>query len=87
MFVERTAIIWHTFPMQVSTTIHEMAHAIGQEHEQSRSDRDKYVTMLWANTEGGSKNENMAKSSTHDYNPYDYESVLQYSLTVSSFKI
>ncbi|XP_048730018.1 blastula protease 10-like [Ostrea edulis] len=65
----------------VSTTIHEMAHAIGQEHEQSRSDRDNYVTMLWANTNGAERNPNMAKSITHDYNPYDYESVLQYSLT------
>ncbi|XP_065942368.1 MAM and LDL-receptor class A domain-containing protein 1 isoform X2 [Magallana gigas] len=66
--------------VSVSTTIHEMAHAIGQLHEQSRNDRDNYVTMLWSNIQGGKTNNNMAKSNTYDYNPYDYESVLQYSL-------
>lgn len=59
-----------------------MTHAIGQEHEQSRNDRDNYVTMLWSNIQGGETNNNMAKSNTYDYNPYDYESVLQYSLRV-----
>ncbi|KAK3087453.1 hypothetical protein FSP39_006069 [Pinctada imbricata] len=57
-----------------------MCHAIGQMHEQSRSDRDNYVTMLWQNIRGGRGNNNMAKSSTLDNNPYDYESVLQYGL-------
>ena len=70
---------------KVSTTIHEMAHAIGQMHEQSRSDRDNHVTMLWSNIQGGRSNNNMAKTDTHDYNPYDYESVLQYSLTVHMY--
>ncbi|XP_061183018.1 MAM and LDL-receptor class A domain-containing protein 1-like [Saccostrea echinata] len=70
--------------VSLSTTVHEMTHAIGQMHEQSRSDRDNHVTMLWANTQGGTGNFNMAKSTTHDYNPYDYESVLQYSLTAFS---
>lgn len=71
--------------MKVSTAIHEMAHAIGQEHEQSRDDRDNYVTMLWSNIKGGEKNRNMEKTNTYDNNPYDYESVLQYSLTVCLF--
>ncbi|XP_052711506.1 MAM and LDL-receptor class A domain-containing protein 1-like isoform X2 [Crassostrea angulata] len=65
----------------LSTTVHEMTHAIGQMHEQSRNDRDNYVTMLWSNINGGTGNYNMAKSQTFDRNPYDYESVLQYSLT------
>lgn len=62
-----------------------MTHAIGQMHEQSRNDRDNYVTMLWSNINGGTGNYNMAKSLTFDRNPYDYESVLQYSLTVNLF--
>nr|XP_034302445.1 blastula protease 10-like isoform X2 [Crassostrea gigas] len=67
--------------ISVSTAVHEMAHAIGQMHEQSRNDRDNYVTMLWNNIQEGHDNINMAKTQTFDNNPYDYESVLQYSLT------
>ena len=52
-------------------------------HEQSRKDRDNYVTIKWANVQGGTGNNNMAKSDTLDNNPYDLESVLQYSVTVS----
>ena len=70
------------FLIKLSTTVHEMAHAIGQLHEQSRGDRDDHVIMKWDNIQGGRDNINMAKDDTHDYNPYDYESVLQYSLTV-----
>lgn len=74
----------HPWCISVSTTVHEMAHAIGQKHEQSRNDRDNYVTMLWNNIQRGTDNHNMAKSNTLDNNPYDYESVLQYSLTAFS---
>lgn len=75
----------HGVFLQVSTAVHEMAHAIGQKHEQSRNDRDNYVTVLWSNIQGGEDNHNMAKSKTLDNNPYDYESVLHYSLTVCLF--
>ncbi|XP_033726709.1 MAM and LDL-receptor class A domain-containing protein 1-like [Pecten maximus] len=63
------------------TVLHEMCHAIGMEHEQSRMDRDKYVTMLWDNIKNGRDNANMKKWDTEDVNPYDYESILQYYLT------
>ena len=59
-----------------------MAHAIGQVAEPIRSDRDDHVIMKWDNIEGGRDNKNFAKYDTHNYNPYDYESVLQDSLTV-----
>ena len=60
-----------------------MLHAMGGQHEQSRSDRDKYVEIGWDSLKGGTSNINMKKGSTQDNNPYDAESAMQYALYVS----
>ncbi|KAM4040795.1 LOW QUALITY PROTEIN: meprin A subunit alpha [Anomaloglossus baeobatrachus] len=60
---------------------HEILHALGFYHEQSRTDRDDYVQIWWSEiTEGMGHNFN-----TYDDNyitdlntPYDYESVMHY---------
>ncbi|NXA49209.1 MEP1A protein, partial [Nothocercus julius] len=61
---------------------HEILHALGFYHEQSRMDRDDYVTIWWDEILTG-KEHNFLKyddSFISDLNtPYDYESVMHYA--------
>ncbi|XP_061185102.1 protein SpAN-like [Saccostrea echinata] len=65
---------------QVQTILHELMHAAGMHHEQSRDDRDHYITVNYNNVVGGTSNKNMNIHPTYDRYPYDAESVLQYGL-------
>ncbi|XP_078131550.1 meprin A subunit alpha [Sander vitreus] len=60
---------------------HELLHALGFYHEQSRSDRDDYVKIWWDQIEEG-KDHNFEKYEDDfitDLNtPYDYESIMHY---------
>ncbi|XP_030577811.1 meprin A subunit alpha [Archocentrus centrarchus] len=60
---------------------HELLHALGFYHEQSRSDRDDYVIISWDQIEEG-KEHNFNKYEDDfitDLNtPYDYESIMHY---------
>ncbi|KAL6486044.1 hypothetical protein MHYP_G00054360 [Metynnis hypsauchen] len=60
---------------------HELLHALGFYHEQSRSDRDDYVQIWWDQiTEGKEHNFNKYDDSfiTDLNTPYDYESIMHY---------
>jgi len=63
------------------TIMHEFLHAFGFYHEQSRYDRDDYVTINWDNIQPGTEN-NFNKYTeaqiTHLGTPYDYGSVMHY---------
>lgn len=61
--------------------LHEMGHTVGMTHEQSRSDRDQYVTVHWEHVLEGEENQNLAKEDTENHNiPYDYSSLMHYSV-------
>ncbi|XP_047736171.1 embryonic protein UVS.2-like [Hyalella azteca] len=58
--------------------IHELGHAMGLEHEQSRSDRDDNIIVVTANIAPGDE-ANFNKENTVNFGlPYDYYSVMQY---------
>jgi len=62
------------------TTQHEFMHSIGLWHEQSRKDRDDYITILEDNIiDGKHHNFNIRTDSDSLRSLYDYDSVMHYT--------
>ncbi|KAL4661067.1 meprin A subunit alpha-like [Arapaima gigas] len=63
------------------TIMHELLHALGFYHEQSRTDRDDYVDIWWNQVLPGMEH-NFVKYDetliTDQNTPYDYESIMHY---------
>jgi len=63
----------------VGTFLHEMGHVIGLWHEQSRSDRNSYVTVNYNNVIKGSwSNFESPGDNAQNLTLYDYGSVMEY---------
>ncbi|XP_058053859.1 seminal metalloprotease 1-like [Anopheles bellator] len=72
---------------RLATIVHEFLHTLGFYHQQSASDRDEFVEIVWDNIEEGKEhNFNIyTKDTVTDFNVrYDYGSVMHYSSTAFS---
>lgn len=66
--------------------IHEIMHALGFVHEQSRTDRDEFVEVLWSNIEEKYRDQfavvpDSFMISVRD-RPFDYHSIMMYGPTM-----
>lgn len=57
---------------------HELAHALGLWHEQSRPDRNTYVEIITSNIEAGHEHNFEIHSNANTIGPYDFESIMHY---------
>jgi len=66
------------------TMMHELAHAAGIWHEQSRPDRNQYVTIQFANIAAGTENNFAIRRTADTVGTYDFASIMHYPSTAFS---
>lgn len=62
-----------------STVVHELMHAIGYFHEQSRPDRDAHIKINYGNIYSGYASQFEKQQTDNQGTQYDYVSVMHYS--------
>ncbi|XP_063052443.1 high choriolytic enzyme 1-like [Engraulis encrasicolus] len=76
--LSRNGCIYH------NTVQHELLHALGFNHEQTRSDRDNHIQVLLQNVISGMEHNFNKVATLNQGTPYDYNSVMQYFRTAFS---
>ncbi|RXN05927.1 high choriolytic enzyme 1-like protein [Labeo rohita] len=71
---------------QASPFMHELNHALGFYHEQTRSDRDQYVKINWENISPDMAYNFQRQNTNNQNTPYDYGSVMHYGRTAFSIQ-
>ncbi|XP_027017093.1 high choriolytic enzyme 1-like [Tachysurus fulvidraco] len=74
----RSGCVYH------KTVQHELLHALGFNHEQTRSDRDNYIRVGWENIQSGMEHNFNKIATLNQGTVYDYNSVMQYHRTAFS---
>ncbi|KAK2847729.1 hypothetical protein Q7C36_009411 [Tachysurus vachellii] len=74
----RSGCVYH------KTVQHELLHALGFNHEQTRSDRDTYIRVGWENIQSGMEHNFNKIATLNQGTVYDYNSVMQYHRTAFS---
>jgi len=59
--------------------VHELMHALGDNHEHQRPDRDEYVRINWENIRPGADSQFEIRPFAQPESPYDFLSVMHYS--------
>uniref|UniRef100_A0A673KRY9 Metalloendopeptidase n=1 Tax=Sinocyclocheilus rhinocerous TaxID=307959 RepID=A0A673KRY9_9TELE len=70
--LDRNGCVYHNIVQ------HELLHALGFNHEQTRSDRDNHIQVIWENIIDDMKYNFNKIDTLNQGTPYDYGSVMQY---------
>ena len=68
--------------MNFRSATHEILHALGFWHEQSRVDRDKFLSINWTNIKTGYENNFAKRTKSNTPVAYDYASIMHYKSNV-----
>ncbi|XP_072291318.1 hatching enzyme 1.2-like [Eucyclogobius newberryi] len=70
--------------IHLGTIQHELLHALGFNHEHKRSDRNRYIRVLFGNILKGKEHNFQMVKTLNLGTPYDYNSVMHYRSTAFS---